>query len=98
MSDIEFRQRLAKLQTLISINKVKVLSNPEPYLNDLSDQVGKLLKVIEDIDYALSSDCACDWAMSHNPPINIVDLQGESLIRCDAALKVIHEFRYPSTG
>lgn len=94
MSDIEFRQKLARLQAMLAINKAKVLSNPEPFINDLIERCTKLLQVLDDIDYALSPDCAFDWAMSHEPPIKPVDLQGEALIRCDAALKVINEYRY----
>jgi len=97
MSDIAFRQKLAELQTRLAIGKAQVLANPEPYLDDLTRRCTDLLKVLEDIDYALSPDCPVDWAQSHNPPIKPMNLQGEALIRCNAALKVIRDYRYPQS-
>ena len=93
MADTEFRQRLAALQTRLAINKARVLSNPEPYLNDMSRRCNELLKVLEDVDYALSPDSVCDWAMSREPPMRPMDVQGEAHIRCQAALKVLREYR-----
>ena len=91
--ETEFRQRVARLLSNLQIRKAQVLPNPEPYLNDLTARCVELVHVLDDTEYALSPDCAADWALSQTPPIELGNLQGEALIRCSAALDVLCKYR-----
>ena len=92
MSEKEFREKLARLTALVAIHDAQVMANPKPYLEEMSKQCGKLLKVLEEVEYALSPDFIydfwenqCDKGAIQRPQ----DIQGEALIRCNKALEVL---------
>tara|TARA_B100001989_G_C24224225_1_gene309391 strand:- start:103 stop:399 length:297 start_codon:yes stop_codon:yes gene_type:complete len=96
MSEREFRERLAKLRTLIAINDAKIMANPKPYLEDMSRRCGELLDVLEKVEYALSPDFIFDvWNECANKEAiqRPQDINGEALIRCNKALDVLREYK-----
>ena len=96
MSESEFRRKLNRLRELIEERDQQIRANPLPFLKDMEKQCTELRKVLANVEYALSTDKVFDYwdqkadkAMIPQP----VDLQGEALIRCNAALEVIREYR-----
>lgn len=93
------REDLARLKAKVAIMDAKVMANPKPHLERMSSQCIELLQVIEDIERALSPDSVFDfWDKSADKdafPLP-VDINGEALIRCNAALAVIREYRTKS--
>lgn len=97
MKDKEFRMMLADLTAKIAVKDAMVMANPKRYLEEMQDYCHSILKVLEDVDHALSPDVVfkfwdenCDKNQIPRP----IDIQGEALIRCNAALKVLREYRY----
>lgn len=96
MSDIEFRQRLAKLQSMLAIRDAQLMSNPKPFLEDMAERCRDLLKVLEDVEYALSPDSVFDYWDANADKTVLKDpgsIQGEAYIRCNKALAVIRNYR-----
>jgi hypothetical protein len=94
--DSDIRHRVAELKTKLAIQDARIMSNPRPYLNEMSKTIGELLRVIEEIDYALSPDAVFDvWSESADKRVfsGPADINGEALIRCNKALKVLREWR-----
>jgi len=90
----EFHQKLAKLITINAIEEARIKSNTKHYLVDIDKKYIKLLKVLDDIEYALSSDSVFDyWSENKSEFSNPIDIQGEALIRCNKALKILGEYR-----
>lgn len=97
MKDKEFRMMLARLTAQVSINDAIVMSNPKKYLLEMREHCNSLLKVLDDVDRALSPDIVFDFWDENCDKKQIprpIDIQGEALIRCNAALKVLREYRY----
>lgn len=94
MADRELRELLAKLTAKLATNRALVLANPEPYLDQLTKHSGRLLRVLRDVEYALSPDMVFDVA--NEMGIRPIDFQGEALIRCEKALAVLREYRIES--
>jgi hypothetical protein len=90
--DVEFRQKLAKLQSLVAIKNAQVLANPIPYLEDMSERCVILLKLLEEVEYALSPHIVFDFAQENS--MEPMDLQGEALIRCNKAKQLIRDYKY----
>ena len=97
MKDQYFKEMLARLQALIIINDARVMTNPKFYLDEMYQRSVELLKVFDEIEYALSSNYVFDyWDCNFNKDIvpRPIDVQGEALIRCNKALEVIGEYRH----
>ena len=91
----KFRQDLAKLQTAIAIRNAQILSNPMPHLQKMDEHCYKLLRVLDDVKYALSPDYVfdfwdqnCDKKQLQNP----MSIQGEALLRCNKALEILDNY------
>lgn len=96
LSNLEFRKKLAELQSRIAIKEAQIMADPVPYLSAMSNQCNTLLKVIDDIAFALSPDLVFDYwdtNMDKGMVPNPIDVQGEALLRCNAALEVIRKYR-----
>lgn len=96
MNDTEFRQQLAKLKTQLAINDAKLMANPKPYLEDMGRRCSEVLKVLEEVEYALSSDYIFDvWNNNVNKQMieRPGDIQGEAYIRCTKALEVLDTYK-----
>ena len=93
---VEFHKTLSKLQAMLAIKDAQLMANPKPYLEDMENRCAELLQVFDDIENALSSNCVFDYwedNADHDVLKKPVDVQGEALIRCDAALKVINKYK-----
>lgn len=96
MSDTEFRQRLAKMQALLAINDAKLMANPKPCLEEMAKRCNRLLRVLDEVDRALSPDCVFDFWGNHADEYHMSqpsDVNGEALIRCNKALEVLRKYR-----
>lgn len=96
MKDQEFRQKLARLQALIAIKDAQLMANPKPYLEDMAQRCHELLRVLEDVEYALSPDAVFDFWDANADKKAIprpIGINGEALIRCNKALAVLHKYR-----
>lgn len=96
MSDIEFRQKLAELTARIAIMDAQVMANPKKYLEEMSAHANRLIKVLDDVEYALSPDMVYDfWELNcdHSAIPRPQDLNGEAMIRCNAAKDVLRRYR-----
>lgn len=91
MSERDFKTQLAELRIKLALSKAKVLSDPEPHINKLMGHCSELLKTMEEIEYALSPDIIFDVAMAN--VMNPCDIQGEALIRCNEALRIIRKYK-----
>lgn len=96
MSENDFRQKLARLQTLIAIRDAQVRADPLKYLREMEGQCVELLKVLDDVKYALSPDCVFDFWQQECDGFQIrrpADIQGEALIRCNKALGILQTYQ-----
>ena len=91
MTDKELRELLAEFEARIATQKALVLAHPEPYLNRLAKYSGRLLRVLRDVEYALSPDMVFDVA--NEMGIHPIDFQGEALVRCNKALEILRKYR-----
>lgn len=72
------------------------MANPKPYLEDMAARCHELIKVLEDVEYALSPDAVFDyWDVNANKQQipKPGDIQGEAFIRCNKAIEVLREYR-----
>ena len=81
---------LAKLQTALAIHDAKVMANPKPYLEEAAKQIVDLKICLDDIQRALSPDVVFDFAKEND--IRPMDIQGEALIRCNAAKLALQKY------
>lgn len=88
----EHKQILAKLEVQLAIRHASIRADPIPLLNTAFHMLARVRKCIDDIDYALSPEVLVDWGNNHKPPIQAPDINGEALIRCNAAKKVIRDY------
>ena len=87
-------QKLAKLQSLLAIDKAKIASDPFPYINKLINYNQQLLQLIDDIELSLSPDSTFDYWKESAPSIkNPKDMEGEARIRCEKASALIRQFK-----
>lgn len=95
MTEKAFREKLARLHTLIAIKDAQLMANPKPYLEDMSRRCVELLNVLEQVEYALSPELVYDtWENGFKNVIpNPIDIQGEALLRCNAALDIIKDYK-----
>ncbi|PHR58787.1 MAG: hypothetical protein COA47_10300 [Robiginitomaculum sp.] len=91
----EFLQGLASLRAAIITRDCQIRANPLPHLKAMEKRCAELEDLFNKIDYALSPnmvfdtwDTLCDKDVIQRP----TDIQGEALIRCNAALKVISDY------
>ncbi|TNF08542.1 MAG: hypothetical protein EP323_01280 [Gammaproteobacteria bacterium] len=94
--DTEFRKKLARLRALIAIKDAQLMANPKPYLEDMAKRCHELLKVLEEVDHALSPDYVFqvwDEQFDKNHVPRPQDIQGEALFRCNKALDVLRKYR-----
>lgn len=97
MSGEKFQQQLARLRTLVAINDARVMSNPKHYLKKMDKRCNELLQVLEKVENALSPDLVFDhWEQNcdKNQIPRAIDFQGEALLRCNTALKILRDYRY----
>jgi len=92
MKDKDFANRLAEFTSKRELARIRILSNPEPYIIDLTKRCGELLHVLRQIEYALSPDMVCDVAFDMD--IKPIDIQGEALIRCNRAKKLLEDYKH----
>ncbi len=96
MSDSEFRQKLSKLQAMLAIKDAQLMANPKPYLEDMAKRCDELLKVLDEVDHALSPDYIFEVWDNHVDKQKVSrpsDIQGEALLRCNKALEVLRNYR-----
>jgi len=96
MDDLTFKENLAQLYTRRAIDRIQVLANPEPYLDRLAERCCQLQSILEEVDRALHPDTVFDYWLDHADHSAIprpVDIQGEALIRCNRALRVLDKYR-----
>ena len=86
----DFKEMIAKLETLIIIRDAQVIANPIPHLQLMHEKCIDLIKILDDVKYALSPDLLVDVAQELNIRPN--DINGEAYIRCNAALKILNEY------
>lgn len=91
MRDIEFRRLLSKLQAGVAINNAKIISNPIPYIEEMSKRCHEVLEVLDKVEEALSQVPVIEAAAKMG--IEPRDLKGEALIRCNKASKVISQYK-----
>lgn len=87
----DFNEKLAKLQSKLLVQRLFILHDPFPVINTLADRCNRMMEAIEEIDRALSPLPVYEFADKHS--IMPHDIQGEALIRTNAALKVIRDYR-----
>lgn len=96
MKDKQFRQELQELRSKIALKDIDVMCNPKPYLQQAYDIASSLMDLFEKIEIALSPCAVFDFWQNncnHSQIQKPVDITGEALIRCNAALKVIEKFK-----
>ena len=91
LNDTEFRMKLAELRTKMIIGDLEVKANPKKYLQEMSAYCNKLLKVLDEVEYALSPDIVFDVA--NNYDMRPMDIQGEAYIRCNKALEILSKYK-----
>ena len=91
MNEKEFRETFAKFQVMIATKNAQVMSNPLPHLQAMEERCSHLLQVLEKVEYALSPDIVFDKATSMG--IEPIDFQGEALLRCNEALKILLDYK-----
>lgn len=86
-----FDQRMARLTALVALGEAAFKADPLPVLRAAQREMIELRKVLDRVDHALSPDIVFETAEHlHVRPSNI---QGEAYIRCEAAKKVLREYR-----
>lgn len=96
MKDKQFRQALQELSSKIALKDIDVMCNPKPHLQQAHDIASSMMELFEKIEIALSPCVVFDFWQNncdHNQIQRPIDINGEALIRCNAALKVIEKFR-----
>lgn len=91
MSDLsdEHRMLLARMQANMAISRAKIEANPWPLIDRLQNEVVGYRVLIAEIERALSPDPVWEFATQNN--IELLDVKGEALIRCNAALSVLRQ-------
>lgn len=95
MSEERFRLDLARLQAALAIADAQVMANPKKYLSRMSRHCVDLLDVLERVEHALSPDIVFDFAEERN--MRPADINGEALIRCNAAKRVLRDYKITAT-
>ena len=96
MNDTEFRQKLAKLQAKLAIHDAQVMANPKPYLEMMYRECMRIIKVLDEVEYALSGAAVYDFWEEHVDKKAIpqpANIQGEALIRCNKALDILRSYK-----
>lgn len=89
-----FLERIASLEACIAVAKAQVLADPIPHLRQMIDRCNLMMRVLEDVDYALSPDSVFDyWEQSADKITKPQDINGEAYLRCSRAKKVLREYR-----
>lgn len=91
MSQEKFRQDLAKFHALVAISDARIMSDPLPHLNRMSEHCCELWEVLNKLEYALSPDFIFDYCQG--TPLEPSNIQGEALIRCNKALEILKEYK-----
>ena len=96
MSHEDFRAALNAMRVQAAINDAQVRqvrADPITYLQEAGKRMYELHKVLEEVQRALSPCAVFDKAeeMGMHP----MDIQGEALIRCNAASKVLDNYFHP---
>lgn len=97
MRDQELRIKLAEIRSALAIKDSQIVANPIPYLNEMSSRTNEILKLLDDVEHALSPDYIFDyWSAYVNKDMipRPIDLQGEALLRCNKAIELIQNYRY----
>ena len=90
MKSQEFHEKLSRLQVMIAIQDAKIMADPLRYLDDMSSRCSAVLRLLEDVEWALNGHTIADYCAEN--AIEPFTLQGEALVRCNAALNLIREY------
>ena len=93
------KKALARLTTQLAISNAQISANPFPYIDKLTKELIRLLKVLESVEYALSPDYVFDfWNENDDKSAirNPIDIRGEALIRCNKALEILRIYSHES--
>lgn len=94
MGEREFRMKLAKFRADLAIREAQLIANPLPALKEMESHCVELLRVLEDVKYALSPDLIFDVHEENSDRLHSPnDIQGEALIRCNKALKILNNYQ-----
>jgi hypothetical protein len=91
----EFRSQVASIAAKIAIKEAQIMANPLKYLESMNKRCNEVLKVLQDVEYALSPDLVFDiWSEgAFDNQIKPIDIQGEAYLRCNAAKEVLRKYR-----
>lgn len=86
----EFRRTYARLTALCDLGKAIFMADPLPTLLEAKKQMHEMHMVLERVYVALSPAPVLE--MAEELCVRPMDFQGEALVRCDAAKKVVRDY------
>lgn len=84
---------LSQLTAQLAINDARVRSDPLPYLQEAHHLVSETRELLEQLEWVLEGMDSFDMIQDIAPKMAPVDFNGEALLRCQKALRMIREFK-----
>lgn len=84
------RDILAELIAKAAIQKAHIRANPEPYLNEVSEELARARQCFEEIERAISPDIIYDFANDH--ALRPEDVHGQDHIKIGAVYSALDKY------
>ena len=83
---------MARLQSQVAIQDARVRSDPVPYLQEAHALVSEARTLLQDLKWVLDGLDSFDMIQEIAPLMEPKDFNGEALLRCQKAHKMIRAF------
>ena len=86
-------QIMARLRSQIAISDARMRSDPLPYLQEAHGLLSEAHGLLQDLEWVLDGMDSFDMISDIAPDIKPIDFNGEALLRCQKAKKMIRDFQ-----